>query len=261
MEASLSKDYAIIADNLVKEFQRPLSFGALFRFRFKRDKTIAISHINERFESGWIHALVGPNGAGKTTFLKVVAGLYLPTKGKMIVLGHDTLKDPLYVRSLVGYCLTDNRSFFLRLSGYENLLFFSALYGLFGKNAKERIYELFSILELDSMMFKPVHSYSEGMKQRLALARALLHKPKILLLDEIGRGLDPRLREKTYRIIREDLVEKQGVTVLIASHNIDEVKAISQRVYIMDKGRFLASGCFSEVEDKIWQVFSCEEAK
>lgn len=251
---------AIRLIGLIKEYVPPLSFKDLLTFHWERQRMTALDGIDLDLAAGRVHAFVGPNGAGKTTLLKLVTGLLQPTDGRVEVLGLDTLRDPLKVRSQVGYCITDPRSFFLRLSGRENLRFFGILQGQRPEVRDRRTEQLLSVLELEPVADRQVLTYSEGMKQRLAIARALLHEPDILLLDEIGRGLDPRLREKIYHMFRKELVEDRGATLVIASHNMDEVKSLAHRVYVMSEGRVVAAGTHDEVATAIDAVFREEES-
>ena len=251
---------AVRLDGLRKEYVPPLPFKAILTLNWRREPVMAIDHLDLDLEKGRIHAFVGPNGAGKTTLLKLVTALLQPTAGRVEVLGRDTLMLPTRVRGCVGYCITDSRSFFLRLSGHENLRFFAILQGLDPARQEKRIGELLDAMELGDVARRQVLTYSEGMKQRLAIARALLHDPEILLLDEIGRGLDPRLREKIYRMFRTELVDGRGATLLMASHNMDEVAALADRVYVMTGGRLRAEGTHREVTGVIEDVFREEES-
>lgn len=241
--------------DLHKDYVPPLTMRRLVTFRWGRDRVPAVCGIEGELEAGRVHAFVGPNGAGKTTLLQLVCALLWPTRGAVEVLGADTRRDPEAVRARVGYCITEPRSFFLRLSGRENLRFFAALHRLAGRRGAERVGRLLRDLELGPVADRTVLSYSEGMKQRLAIARALLHEPRVLLLDEVGRGLDPRLREKVFHHVREDLVRGRGVTVLMASHNLDEVAALADRVFVMDRGRVAAFGDYDGVRGAIAEVF------
>ncbi len=246
---------AITIDALRKEYVPSLTFGHLLTLRWAREPVVAIERLDFATQAGHITAIVGPNGAGKTTLLKLVGGLLQPTSGSLNVLGLDTTRHPEDVRAVVGYCMTEGRSFFLRLSGRENLRFFAALHGLSGRARDDRVSGLLDRMELSDVADRLVLSYSDGMKQRLALARALLGAPRVLLLDEISRGLDPRLRDKVHRLVR-DLAAVDGVTVLMASHNLDEVKALAHRVLVMDQGRILADGTYDAVAPAVAAVFA-----
>lgn len=249
------QDPCIYLEDLYKSYIPPLSMGRLLTFRWGRRPVEALKGITISFAPSKVHGLVGPNGAGKTTLLQLISGLLLPTKGKVLVHGLDTRRARRRVAQIVGYCISDPRSFFLRLSGRENLLFFAALYGLDKKSRLMRVEELLQAFELEEVSNRQVLSYSEGMKQRLAIARALIHRPKVLLLDEVSRGLDPRLRDKTFQMIQRDLVEGLGTTVLMASHNISEIEALAHKVYVLEKGQIVASGRYEEVKEEIERVF------
>lgn len=238
-----------------KDYVPPLSLKKILKFRFTREHIRAVCGVDMELEAAKVHAIVGPNGAGKTTLLQLVCGLLWPTRGRIEVFGLDPQKDAAKVKSLVGYCITEARSFFLRLSGRENLRFFAALYGLGGSKGEARIRELLEQFELQEVADRTVLTYSEGMKQRLSIARALLHRPRLLLLDEVSRGLDPRLREKVLRHMKECLVQREGTTVLMASHNLDEVRELADRVYVMEKGKIVASGSFEAIEPTVKSVF------
>jgi ABC-2 type transport system ATP-binding protein len=246
---------AVEARGLRKEFLPSLTLRAMLTLKWRRERILALDGLDLSLPPGRIQAFVGPNGAGKTTLLKLVAGLLLPSEGTVRVLGRDTARDPVGVRAAVGYCITDSRSFFLRLSGRENLRFFASLNGLSGAARDRRMAEVLDELELAGVADRRVMTYSEGMKQRLAIARALVHEPRVVLLDEVGRGLDPRLRAKVFGEIRDVLARRRGVTVLMASHAMDEVRSLADGVCVMDRGRVVAGGAWDDVRPAIDEVF------
>ena len=246
---------AIEVRDLRKDFRPAVGLKALVTFKWRHQRFMALNGLDLDLTAGGIHAFVGPNGAGKTTLLRLVAALLQPNGGTVRVLGHDTVEHPVDVRRCVGYCITDPRSFFLRLSGRENLRFFATLHGQSGAGRTRRIGEVLAELELEGVADRQVLSYSEGMKQRLALARALVHEPRVLLLDEVGRGLDPRLRDKVHRQIHDVLSRRRGVTVVMASHAMDEVQALSDDVFVMDQGRVVARGTYDEMRPAMDEVF------
>jgi len=246
---------AVEARALCKDYLPPLTWGAILRGRLRRTPIRALEGLDLALPEGSLTALVGPNGAGKTTLLKLLAGLLLPTSGTLRVLGLSPERQALEVRRQVGYCITEGRSFFLRLSGRENLRFFGTLSGLAGPRLQGRIGDLLEELELMEVADRQVLSYSDGMRQRLALARALLHEPRLLLLDEVSRGLDPRLRSRVHALVRDDLARRQRVTVLWASHQMEEVQALADRVLAMDRGRVAAEGTFDEVRPVLDRLF------
>jgi len=240
----------IVVKEVSKFYVKPVSLRDLFTFFRHRQKIWAVRGVSFQVAPKEIVGIVGPNGAGKTTLLKVISGLLLANSGEVLVCGIPAQR----AKHLVGYCISEARSFFLRLSGIENLRFFSALYGLSFKEAHQRIAWLIETLALDGVAKRQVMSYSEGMKQRLAIARALLHNPRVLLLDEISRGLDPAMRIRLYDLIR-GLAKKEGVAVLIASHNLEEIRDLTDRVYLMKDGVFAGAGTYKELEPLITQTF------
>lgn len=247
---------AVVISDLFKDFVPPLRLSRLLTFRWAREHIRAIEGMSLTVPTGTVHALVGPNGAGKTTLIKCVCGLLQPNRGTVRVQGLDTCHHGTGVRREVGYCITDHRSFYWRLSGRENLRFFGTLQGLTGAVREARVEAMIHTLELADVAERQVMSYSEGMKQRLSLARALLHEPSVLLLDEIGRGLDPRLRDKVYTLLRDRLVREHGMTILMASHNLDEVAALADTVHVIQGGRIVGSGSFDAMKKRIDEVFS-----
>lgn len=237
-----------------KVFFPPLNFGEILRFRRVFQPVRALYPLDLKLSVGSVHAFVGPNGAGKTTLLKLASGLLVPTAGDVSVFQMDSRRDARRIKAVVGLCLTEERSFFLRLSGRENLRFFASLFGFSGQQRAERVDELLADMELADVADRLVMAYSQGMKQRLALARALINRPRLLLLDEVSRGLDPRIRAKVIARIRHEV--DNGATALFASHNLDEVRDLADRVMVMDAGRIVADGTWDAVQPAVSQVFS-----
>lgn len=185
-------------------------------------------------------AVLGRNGAGKTTLTKIVATLVQPTTGTVTVRGSDSVLHDEQVRRQIGLATAEERSFYWRLTGEQNLMFFARLHGLSDRTAKERIRELFAKLELDEVASRRFGEMSTGNKQRLAVARAMLSHPPVLLLDEPTRSLDPlaaaRMRELISSLARQD----PPVTILLTSHNLAEVETLCERVAIISRGRIRA---------------------
>jgi len=240
---------------LRKEYVPSLGLREILLLRWRSERIVALDGLDLDLESGQVHAFAGPNGAGKTTLLKLVAALIEPTAGTVSVLGMDTRYRGADVRARIGYAVTEGRSFFLRLSGRENLRFFASLHGLSGTDRARRIDRVIERLELGEVADRKVLSYSEGMRQRLGLARALVHEPDVLLLDEIGRGLDPRLRAEVHRLIRTELAGERGVTVLMASHDLREVESLADRILVLERGRLAAAGTWADVTNTLDRVF------
>lgn len=205
-----------------------------------RDVTLAVAQ-------GEVFGLLGPNGGGKTTLLEILATYLLPTSGRAWVNGHDVVRDPLAVRRTVGYCPAGARGFDQRLSGRRNLEFFALLSHLPRVYARERVAHLWELVGLDRFSDGPVTRYSDGMRQRLALARALLTDPPILLLDEPSRGLDPKTAVSWRRFVREQMVGALGKTVVLVTHDMPEAEAICDRMAMLEQGKVAAVGRVSEV--------------
>jgi ABC-2 type transport system ATP-binding protein len=191
-------------------------------------------------ETGEIFGLIGRNGAGKTTLTKIVATLVQPTTGNVSVHGHDSVSDDEHVRRYIGLATAEERSFYWRLTSEQNLMFFARLHGLPDRVAKQRIKDLFAQLELDEVARRRFGELSTGNKQRLAVARALLASPPVLLLDEPTRSLDPLAAERMRELIRALAEQDPPVTILLTSHNLAEVETLCARVAIISRGRIRA---------------------
>jgi ABC-2 type transport system ATP-binding protein len=197
-------------------------------------------------KSGEIFGLLGPNGAGKTTLLKILSCLVLPDAGRAIVGGVETT-DENRVKSMIGLVHSDERSFYWRLNARENLRFFARLYDVPGPRIDARIDELLRRVEMSHAADRPFSGYSSGMKQRIAIARAMLHDPPILLMDEPTRSLDPASSLELREFIQHQLQEREGKTVLLATHNLREAEAMSDRIAILVRGRVRQVGTVPEV--------------
>jgi ABC-2 type transport system ATP-binding protein len=195
---------------------------------------------------GEIFSLLGPNGAGKTTLLKIFCCLVLPDAGRALIGGYDT-RDENRVKAVLGLVHTDERSFYWRLSGRENLRFFARLYDVPGRRIEARIGELLERVGMTEAADRPFSGYSSGMKQRCAIARALLHDPPILLMDEPTRSLDPAASRALREFILSELKGRAGKTILLATHDLHEAQALSDRVAILVKGRVREVGTVDEV--------------
>jgi len=201
----------------------------------------AVRDVSFQVREGEIFGLIGPNGAGKTTLTKIIATLIQPTEGEVTVKGFDSVHDDVDVRRQVGLAGAEERSFYWRLTAEQNLLFFARLHGLRGSDATKRISDLLRMMQLEDSGRKRFAELSTGNKQRLAVARAMLADPPVLLLDEPTRSLDPlaaaRMRT-TIRSLTQD--ETKRVTVFLTSHNLAEVEELCDRVAIISKGEIKA---------------------
>ena len=193
----------------------------------------AVDRLDLELPPGELFGLLGPNGAGKSSTLRVLIGQRPPSSGRVIVLGHDVAGGWSRIKPLFGY-VPDRENHFEEFSGRRNLLFFAGLYDV----TAPRVDECLRLVELDEAADLPVRGYSLGMRRKLLLARALLHRPRLLYLDEPTANLDIHSSQVVRRILRQLVAE--GCTVLLTTHNMDEVEEICDRVAILCKGRLVA---------------------
>lgn len=231
----------IAVESLEKYFPPARSGWRALLQPFEKPTARALAGVSFSVPAGKTVALVGANGAGKSTLLRILATLLLPTRGAVSIAGYDAVRDPAAVRRRLGFHSGADIGFYPRLSGRENLLFFAALNNLQRQRAQERIRELGECLSLGEALDRQVRTLSTGTVQRLSLARALLHEPRILLLDEPTRSLDPMAAALFRRFLREEIVRRAGATLLFASHTLAEVEQLADRVVILDEGRLAAS--------------------
>jgi len=185
-------------------------------------------------------ALIGSNGAGKSTLLRILATLIIPTRGRATLGRFDVERESSGARRQLGYHTGGDEGFYARLSARENLAFFAAMNNLSRPDARKRIEAVAELMGLQNDLSRQVRTFSTGKMHRLGLARALLHQPAILLLDEPTRSLDPLAAAEFRRLLKEDLVRKGGATLLFASHTLSEVEEIADRVILLDGGRLVA---------------------
>ncbi len=211
----------------------------------KRYKDLtAVDNLNLSIAAGSLYGFIGPNGAGKTTTIRMIAGLLSPTSGQIMIDGEPIENDPQRARWLVGY-MPDFFGVYNDMKAWEYLDFFARCYNLPEKRRKAVIEELLALVDLTEKRDAFVESLSRGMRQRLCLAHALVHDPKILLLDEPASGLDPRARIEMRELLRE--LGRMGKTVLISSHILSELAEMCDAVGIIERGKLLASGPVEEI--------------
>ena len=222
----------------------------------KYNASAGVEDISFTLWPGRILAYLGHNGAGKTTTVRAVLGLLKINSGMVLYEGraYDTASsDYDRVRINYGVCL-DTPGFYMAMPAMKNLELFAGLYGLRGSDFKARAEELLKKLELYEVRNNPVKTYSKGMAQKLALARALLHKPKVLFLDEPMSGLDPAARVMMREFLKE-LAEKERVAVFLTSHDLNEVEQMADDIFILEKGKIILSGDFSELKASFMKSF------
>lgn len=212
-------------------------------------KTPVLKALDLDLKKGEFAVIFGPNGAGKTTLLKLISTLIEPTEGSVFVSGHNVAEEPEKARREIGM-LSHDSYLYGELTAKENLLFFGQMYEIKGQELEERIIQLLNDVGLVTKADERVSTYSRGMKQRLSIARAFIHKPSVLLLDEPYTGLDPEAS-----LIFENLLkspEFQESTRLMVSHDLEKGFALCDRVFILNKGKFVYDGPkedFSGIED------------
>jgi ABC-2 type transport system ATP-binding protein len=209
-------------------------------FRRRAKEIEAVRGISFAVEPGELFGLLGPNGAGKTTTIKMLITLLIPTGGSARVLGLDVVRQAREVRKRIGYVFGGERGVYERLSGYDNLRYFAELYGVPAREQKRRIEELLELVGLKGREHERAEGYSRGMKQRLHVARGLLHDPEVLFLDEPTIGLDP-VGAREVRATIASLTEA-GKTVLLTTHYMFEADALCDRIAVISKGSIVAEG-------------------
>ena len=209
----------------------------------------AVKHISLTLKPGEVFGFLGPNGAGKTTTVKLLNGMLTPSEGIGRGLDVDPAQDPSKVRALCGL-LTEHAQMYDGLTGMQNLTFYAAVFGIPAGEGKERARELLRRLELTEATDQKLSAYSTGMRQRLSLARALIHRPRVLFLDEPTSGLDPESAQNVNRLIRE-LAQKEGVTIFLCTHQLRYAQEICTRYGLIEEGCLLAEGTLEELRGRI----------
>ena len=218
-------------------------------FRRRSKNVEAVRGIDFAVGEGQLFGLLGPNGAGKTTTIKMLITLLIPTGGKARVLGLDVVEDAKEVRRRIGYVFGGERGVYERLSGYDNLRYFAELYGVPPREQNKRIGELLELVGLAGREHERAEGYSRGMKQRLHVARGLLHDPEVIFLDEPTIGLDP-VGAREVRATIGSLTEA-GKTVLLTTHYMFEADALCDRIAVISHGRIVAHGTPTDLKRRV----------
>jgi len=231
---------AIEIDNITKSY--PHGFMG-------RGRKLVLDRVSLNVAEGEIYGVLGPNGAGKTTLMSLIANLISPDSGTIRVFGRDAVRHTQYVRSIMNLC-SGNPNFMWSMSVYENLSFYSMLYGIGGKAKRKRVAELIELMELGEYRNTRYDELSTGTKQRVALAKSLVSEPKLLFLDEPTLGLDPHMAIKMRGVIR-DTHAARGITILLTTHYMKEVDELCGRVAFLREGRVIAEGSPDELKKKV----------
>ncbi|NRR04556.1 MULTISPECIES: ABC transporter ATP-binding protein [Brevibacillus] len=207
----------------------------------KRFKEIAaVQHVSFRVEAGEVYGLLGENGAGKTTTMRMMATVLSPTEGDIEISGFSVRQQPLEVRRRIGILFGGDVGLYSRLTARENIAYFGRLYGLEQARLEERIGSLSRMLEMDAFLDRRVGAFSRGMKQKVAIARTLVHDPDVILLDEPTTGLDVTAATIFRRMVGK--LQEEGKTILFSSHNMGEINKLCKRVALMHKGKLRFAG-------------------
>jgi ABC-2 type transport system ATP-binding protein len=218
-------------------------------FRRRPLEVEAVRGISFAVERGQLFGLLGPNGAGKTTTIKMLITLLLPTSGTARVLGHDVVDEAREVRKKIGYVFGGDRGLYERLSALDNLRYFAELYGVSGREQRRRIDEVLELVGLTGREKERVEGYSRGMRQRLHIARGILHDPQVVFLDEPTIGVDPVGARELRRTIA-DLV-RGGKTVLLTTHYMFEADTLCDRIAVIAKGRIVGEGTPAQLKSGV----------
>jgi ABC-type multidrug transport system ATPase subunit len=231
---------AILVDSLEKFFPPTRSGWRSFLQPFEAPTVVALAGVSLQVREGEVLALLGTNGAGKSTLLRILATLLLPTRGVTRIAGYDAVRESQQVRRQLGYHAGTDHGFYARLTGRENLTFFGQLNQLSRDEAAHRVTHLGDLFRLGEALDRQVRTLSAGTVQRLSLARALVHRPKVLLLDEPTRSLDAIAAMEFRRFLNKEIVQGAGTSLLFASHALAEVELLANRIAVIDRGRLLA---------------------
>ncbi|MEH1016321.1 ABC transporter ATP-binding protein [Micromonospora sp. CPCC 206060] len=235
---------AIEADNLCRTYRTRTGW-----LRPRRGEVTAVRGVTFDVGRGELFGLLGPNGAGKTTTIKMLNTLLLPTAGTARVLGHDVVDEPREVRRRIGYVFGGDRGLYDRLCALDNLRYFAELYGVDPRERNRRISELLDRVGLSGRENDRVEGYSRGMRQRLHIARGLLHEPEVLFLDEPSIGVDPVAARDLRRMVQE--LTSDGTTVLLTTHYMAEADELCDRIAVIAGGAIQALGTPAELKSRV----------
>jgi ABC-2 type transport system ATP-binding protein len=210
----------------------------------------AVDGVSFSVEAGEVFGLLGPNGAGKSTLISMISCLLDPTSGDALIDGHSVIKEPMEVKKILGV-IPQEIALYPTLTARENLHFWSKMYGLSSQDAKKRADDVLKIAGLSDRADEKIETYSGGMKRRINIAAGLLHKPKVLLMDEPTVGIDPQSRNHILETVKS--LNKSGLTVLYTSHYMEEVEFLCDRIAIVDQGKVMASGTQEELKKIVGQ--------
>jgi len=216
----------------------------------------AVDDLSLNIEEGHICGFLGPNGAGKTTTLKMITGILRQDEGQILINGVDIDKEPLLAKEQFGF-VSDNPDLFLKLKGIEYLMFMGTVYNVESSKLKENIFKYSKIFEMSEVLNNKIESYSHGMRQKIAIIGALIHEPKIWILDEPLTGLDPKSSFTLKEMMREHA--RKGNVVLFSTHVLEVAEKVCDKVAIISKGKLLFNGTIEEMKHKVGDDESLEK--
>ncbi len=243
--------FAIEVVSISKQYPKIKSLKNLILHPFTDETTTAIEDISFQINEGELFGFLGPNGAGKTTLIRILCTTVLPTSGTAYLNGYDVVKDQYQVRNIIGLVTSDERSFFWRLTGRQNLEFFAALYNIPKNEIRKRIDEMLKLLELNEIADNRFKDYSTGTKQKMAIARGLINNAKIILMDEPTKGLDVETADILRSFIKNKLIGEDKRTVLLTTHHLHEAEKICDKIAIIDRGKIKAFGTLEELRNTL----------
>ncbi len=215
----------------------------------KYGKKQALNDVSFNIKEGDMFGLIGPNGAGKSTLISIISGILSPLEGSVKIGGYDIKKEPIKAKQLIGLVPQD-LALSEDLSARDNLEFFGRLYGLKGKKLHQAVDEALKLAGLEDKKKQAVKKFSGGMKRRLNLVAAIMHKPRLLILDEPTVGVDPQSRNNIFEFLRK-INKEENTTILYTSHYMEEVEALCKNIFIIDDGKEVASGDLNSVKEKV----------
>lgn len=215
----------------------------------------AVENLSLNVEEGYIYGFLGPNGAGKTTTLKMITGILRADKGQILINNIDVDKNPIEAKSQFGF-VSDNPDLFLKLKGIEYLNFVGTVYNINQRKLRENIFKYSKMFDMNEVLNNKIESYSHGMRQKIAIIGALIHEPKIWILDEPLTGLDPKSSFTLKEMMREHA--SKGNVVLFSTHVLEVAEKVCDKVAVIAKGKLLFNGTIDEMKEKVGEDDSLE---
>ena len=242
--------YVIEAEKLTKKYMPSKGIKALVLKSASKEEITAVDNASLQVKKGEVFGFLGPNGAGKTTLIKMLTTLLRPTSGTAHVNGYDVVKEEDKVKSSIGFVTSEERSFYWRLTGRQNLSFFAAMYGLNSADASQTIDSILTQLNLENVADNMFYSYSSGMKQKLSIARGLICDPEVLFLDEPTKSVDVMTGQDLKNFIKNKLVDQDKKTIFLTTHRLEEAEDLCDSLAIINKGKIQFTGTIAELRKK-----------